>query len=93
MISFHSNNTFAEKRGIAKNLLLGVRSVMHQLQVDLVAGNFNGVHGASSRAAMLGPSAVLKKHSSIRACRRHPAPHHSGDQGACQMNGRMCVSS
>ena len=36
-------------------------------------------HGAATRAAMLGPSAVLKKRSSIRACLCHRAPHSCGD--------------
>ena len=42
MMSLHINNTHAKKRGIAKNLLLAVRAAMHQQQVDLVAGDFNG---------------------------------------------------
>ena len=41
MMSLHINAS-AKKRGIAKNLLLTVRTVMHQQQVDLVAGDFNG---------------------------------------------------
>ena len=41
-MSLHINNTNARKRGIAKNLLLAVRTVMYQQQVDLVAGDFNG---------------------------------------------------
>ena len=36
------NNHFAKKRGIGKNLLLAVRTVMLQEQVDVVAGDFNG---------------------------------------------------
>ena len=42
MVSLHINNQCAKKRGIAKNLLLAVRAVMHQEQVDRVAGDFNG---------------------------------------------------
>ena len=42
MMSFHINNTYAKKRGIAKNLLLAIRAVLHQQQVDLVAGDCYG---------------------------------------------------
>ena len=42
MMSLHNNNQNAKKRGIAKNLLLAVRTIMHQEQVDMVAGDFNG---------------------------------------------------
>ena len=42
MMSFHINNAYAKRRGITKNLLLTVRTVMHQQQVDLVAGDFHG---------------------------------------------------
>ena len=38
----HQRHICQKKRGIAKNLLLAVRTVMHQQQVDLVAGDFNG---------------------------------------------------
>ena len=42
MMSLHINNQFDKKRGIGKNLLTKVRTVMHQQQIDLVAGDFNG---------------------------------------------------
>ena len=42
MMSLHINNHYAKKRGIAKHLLLAVHTVMHQEQVDMVAGDFNG---------------------------------------------------
>ena len=42
MMSLRIHNTYAKKRGIAKNLLLAVRTVVHQQQVDTVAGDFNG---------------------------------------------------
>ena len=41
-MSFHINHAYAKKRGIAKNLLLAVRTVTHQQQVDMVAGDVNG---------------------------------------------------
>ena len=42
MVSLHINNQDAKKRGIAKNLLPAVRTVLHEEQVDRVAGDFNG---------------------------------------------------
>ena len=42
MMSLHFNNQCAKKRGIAKNLLLAIRTSMHQEQFDIVAGDING---------------------------------------------------
>ena len=42
MMSLHINNQYAKKRGIAKNVLLAVRTVLRQEQIDFVAGDFNG---------------------------------------------------
>ena len=42
MMSFHPNNNFAKKRGIANNVLFAVRTAMQQEKVDMVAGDFNG---------------------------------------------------
>ena len=42
MMSLHINNHFAKKRDIGKNLLVTVRTVMLQEQVDMVAGDCNG---------------------------------------------------
>ena len=41
MLSLHINNQYAKKRAISKNLLLAVRTVMLQEQVDMVAGDFD----------------------------------------------------
>ena len=42
MMSLRINNQYAKKRATGKNLLLAVRTVMRQEQVDMVAGEFNG---------------------------------------------------
>ena len=42
VMSLHINNNHAKKRGIGKNLLLTIRAMMLDEQVDLVAGDFNG---------------------------------------------------
>ena len=46
MMTLHTNDHYAKKRGIANNVLFAVRIVMCQEQVDMVAGDF---HGASWR--------------------------------------------
>ena len=42
VMSLHINNFFVKKRGIGKNLLLTIRTLMQLEQVDMVAGDFNG---------------------------------------------------
>ena len=41
-MSLHINNNHARTRGIGKKLLLTIRAMMLDEQVDLVAGEFNG---------------------------------------------------
>ena len=40
--SQHISNIYAKRKGIAKNLILTLRAIMSSLEVDLVAGDFNG---------------------------------------------------
>ena len=42
MMSLHCQNPVAKKRSVALNILLAVRTVMLQEEVDMVAGDFNG---------------------------------------------------
>ena len=42
MVSLHTNNNYAQKRGIGKKLLLTIRAVMVEEHVDVVAGDLNG---------------------------------------------------
>ena len=42
VLSLHINNVSAKKRGIGKKLILTIRAVMLDENVDLVAGDFNG---------------------------------------------------
>ena len=49
MMSLHSNNNYAKKRGIANNVLFAVRTAMQQEQVDMVAGDFNGAASRRKR--------------------------------------------
>ena len=41
-MSLHLNNSYAKKRGTAKNVPVAVRTAMQQERVDMVAGDFNG---------------------------------------------------
>ena len=41
-MSLHLNNSYDKKRGIAKIVLVVVRTAMQQEQVDMVTGDFNG---------------------------------------------------
>ena len=41
VLCLHISNIFEKKRGIAKKLILAIRSIMTSQQVDLVAGDFN----------------------------------------------------
>ena len=42
VLSLHTNNVFAKKRGIAKKIIQAVRALMISQNIDLVAGDFNG---------------------------------------------------
>ena len=42
LLSLHINNVYAQKRGIAKKIILAVRALMISQDIDLVAGDFNG---------------------------------------------------
>ena len=93
-MSLHINNQYAKKRGIAKNLLLAVRTVMHQEQLDMVAGDF---HGAAWRRRsgneQRRDSALLRRRLPTRTCQFHMALQLCGDQVGFQENGPMCAVS
>ena len=77
VLSLHIGNIYAKKKGIAKKLILTLRAVMVSQEVDLVAGDFNGLHGGIAAKTT---SVLLTKHLWTVPCLRHRAPHHSGDQ-------------
>ena len=75
MMSLHIHNHYAKKRGIGENLLLAVRTVMRQEQVDMVGGDFNGAawrrqSGNEQRrnSTMRSSSHLVPKPSGIFAC-------------------------
>ena len=42
VLSLHTSNIYAKKKGIAKKLILTLRAIMISPEVHLVAGDFNG---------------------------------------------------
>ena len=78
VLFYHYVDTYAKKKHeVAKNLLLAVRTVMDQQQVDIVAWHHQS--GSDPR-----PINIIEPHGE---------PHRCGDKKACQVNGRMCVGS
>ena len=67
MMSLHINNKYAKKRGIVQNLLLAMRTVMHQEQDDMVAGDFNGA-AWRRRSGAVSSGHLVPKLSGIFAC-------------------------
>ena len=65
MMSLHINNHYAKQRGIGKNSILAVRTVMRQEQVDMVAGDLNGAawrrqSGSEQRPIPPGPTSLWR---------------------------------
>ena len=92
-MSLHINNQFAKKHGISKNLLLAVRTVLRQEQVDMVAGDFNGAawrrrSGNDQRCDSIIEEAFANTNLPIPQ-----GPQHCGDQVEFQENGPMCADS
>ena len=94
MMSLHINTHYAKKRGIAKNVLFAVRTVMCQEQVDMVAGDFNGATWRKKSGDN------QQRHSTIEeafANTNQPIPHGSsplwGVQETFQRNGPTYVVS
>ena len=56
----HQQHT-CQKRGITNNLLLAVRAVMHQQQVDLVAGDFSGAAWRRQSGSDPGPISIIEE--------------------------------
>ena len=80
------------KHGIAKNLLFAVRTVMHQQQFDLVAGDFNGAAWRRRQGSDPRPTSIIEE----AFVNNFPVPPGTTPlwvQEACQVNGRTCVCS
>ena len=87
MTSLHINNHFAEKRSIGKNLLLTVRSVMSQEQVDMVAGDFNGAACRQSGSDHRHISTIAEAFANTYL----PFPPGAPPLEMCQANGLTCA--
>ena len=83
VLSLHSNDVYAKKRGIGKKLILTIRAVLHDENVDLVAGNV-------TTSAML---ASLQRPLLTALCRCLPAPHRCGDPDRFRAIGLTFVGS
>ena len=77
-----------QKKGITKKLILTLRAVMISQEDDLVAGDFNGLHGGIAAKTT---SVLLTKHLWTVSCLRHRAPHHCGDQDPFRTIGPTSV--
>ena len=75
---FTMMSLYARKRGIAKNMLFVVRTVMHLEQVDLVAGNFNGARWR--RSGRIGKHRFVGNPSSLNQRPRSTSRRRTGGQ-------------
>ena len=89
MVSPHINNQYAKKRGIGRNLLIAVRTVMHQEQVDMVAGDFNG----AAWRRQSGNEQRHRRRLPTRTCQFRRALQRRGDQVEFRESGPMCAVS
>ena len=87
VMSLHTNNRFAKKRGIGKKLILTVRAVMLEHHVDVVSMELLG------DATTATVSVPLKRPLPNVPCRCLPAPHHCGVHGRFRVRGKTCVDS
>ena len=88
MLSLHTSNIYAKKKGIAKKLILTLRAIMISQEVDLIAGDFLVLHGDVAAETT---SVLLTKLLLIVSCLRHRVPHHCGDLDPFWTNGQTCA--
>ena len=81
MMTLHINNQYAKKRGIEKHLLLANRIVMHQEQVDMVAGDFYGAAWRRRSGNEQRRDSTFEEASLSPGCQFHVALQHCG--GPC----------
>ena len=70
-LSLQISNNYAKKRGIRKKLILTIRAVMLDDEVDLVAGNFNG---AAWRRVDSNNTSIIEEALADCALPRPPGP-------------------
>ena len=75
MMSLHTNNHFAKKRGIGKNLLFIVRTAMLQEQVDMVTSDFNGAAWRRQPGRDLRPISIMEEAFANTCLPFPPGPH------------------
>ena len=90
VLSLHISNIYAEKKGIAKKLILTLRAILISQDIDLVSGDFNGTAWRCRSRDNL--STIDMKLLLIVPCLRHWAPH-CADPDPSRTTGQTCVDS
>ena len=83
VLPLHISNIYAQKKGIAKKLILTLRAIMISQEVDLVAGDFKEQRGVVAAETN---SVLLMKPFLIVPCLRQWAPHRCGGPGSIPNN-------
>ena len=90
VLCLHICNIFAKKRGIAKRLILAIRTIMTSHQVDLVAGDFNGTAWRSTSKGNITRSTIEEAFSDTNLpTPPGPTPLCGAWIYSCFMDGRM----
>ena len=86
----HTNNVYAKERGIGKKLILAIRSVMLNENVDLVAGDFNGAVWRRDNSNKI---SIIEEAFADCALPMPPGPRHCGEPDRFLAIGLTCVVS
>ena len=84
----HGSNVCAERRGIGKKIILAIRAAMHEENVDLVAGDFNGAAWRPDSATIF---RIVEEAKRGICALPMPAPYHCGDPDRFLAYGPTCV--
>ena len=90
VLSLYITNIYAQKRGIAKKLILTIRAVMLGENVDLVAGDFDGTAWRCSNRNDIN---TMEEALLTALCQRRQALHPCGDPDRFQTTGLTSVGS
>ena len=88
VLSLHTSNIYAKKKGIAKKLIQTLRAIMISQRVDLVAGDFNGT---AWRCRSKDNLSTVDEAFSDCALPTPPAPHRRGDPDPFRTTGQTSV--
>ena len=88
VLSLHTSNIYAKKKGIAKKIFQTIRALMISQNIDLVAGDFNGT---AWRCRSRDNISDIDDFFLTVPCLRRRAPHHCGDPDPYRTIGRTSV--